>query len=200
MPGDRPEIDNANRLDAICLDFVGLQDPRGFLVHFAGDCREPLVPVFAFFFHLQEFHFVEAEGQLGLVPLYLSFFHKDSLALVFNDPAHCFGLLAAAGAEDCLSAGGNGGGAGPQVGKQVGHVQRRGGLQFVFDGPVHAAVAGGFEGFLQRGERQLLGVSGVRDERTFAGFNCFGSNASIGGALGNAVYVSVERPPRFPTW
>jgi len=61
LSGDRPEVDDADRLDAMRLHFVGFQDSRGFLVQFAADCREPLVPVFALFFHLLQFHFVEAE-------------------------------------------------------------------------------------------------------------------------------------------
>src|ERR1039458_10156689 len=50
------------------------------------------------------------------------------------------------------------------------YVQRCDGLQFAFDGLIDTAITGGFEGFLQRGQRQLFGVSGVGDERAFAGY------------------------------
>ena len=139
-PGDRPKIDDAHRLDAVSLDFIGFQDSCGLVVHFAVDCRKSLVPVFAFLLQLVKFHFVELESQLGFI-----LFGKYARALVFDNATHRFSLLSPAVAEDFFGGSNHGIGTGPEVRAEVIHILRRGFLQLSFDGFAYATGAGRFE-------------------------------------------------------
>ncbi len=127
------------------LDFVGFQDSRRLVVHFALDRQQSLVPVFALFLQLEKLQFIEAERQLGLAQPHFLFLGENAGALIFDNAAHRNGLLAAAVAEDLFGGGRHGGGSRLEMRQQVGYILRREFLQLALNGLANAASAGRLE-------------------------------------------------------